>query len=258
MAMDIFEKTCEPHPARVTTLVAVSDEWAVATHTDGLARLWHRRTAETRHVVRHSRGFTAAAATRLGTAPAVLLAAEDHTVRLWSVDAITWHWERSHDEMTVTAVAVCEGNDYAVTTALDGTVRRWRISDGASCKFDTTHQAEATTVATSPGMLAVSGARDGAAIVWDLRDCTARHHLDHGRAVEAVTAVAFTPSGRYVVTGATDGGVRLWNVTMAGTRPRPQARLMLDAAVTQLQVAPAGDRAVVVTATGQLTCVQLP
>jgi len=254
-----FEKESEPGSVRVTALVAVSDEWAVATHADGLARLWHRRTAESLHVIRHSRGFTAAAVTRLGNAPAVLLAADDHTVRLWSVDAQTWHWEHADHEMTVTSIAVCEDNSYAITAALDGTVRRWQITDGMSREFDTTHQAEATTVATGSGMLAVSGARDGSAIVWDLRDCTARHHLDHGPTVDAVTAVAFTPSGRYVLTGASDGGVRLWRVSMAGPRlTRPRLRLMLDAAVTHLLVAPTGDLAVVATATGQLTCVQLP
>jgi WD40 repeat protein len=77
--------------------------------------------------------------------------------------------------------------------------------------------------------------------------------------VDAVTAVAFTPSGRYVLTGASDGGVRLWRVSMAGPRlTRPRLRLMLDAAVTHLLVAPTSDLAVVATATGQLTCVQLP
>jgi len=109
-------------------------------------------------------------------------------------------------------------------------------------------------------MLAVSGAREGSAIVWNLRERTARHHLDHGPAVDAVTAVAFTPNGRHVVTGATDGGVRLWDVgAMASRRPpHPRVLLMLDGAVTHLLVAPAGDRAVIATATGQLTCVELP
>lgn len=256
----VFEKVVAPHSARVTALVAVSDEWAVATHADGLARLWHGRTAESLRVIRHSSGLTAAAATLLGDAPAVLLAAEDHTVRLWEVESRKWHWERRDHAMKVLSIAVCDGNEYAVTAALDGTVRLWRISDGASWDLNSAHRAEATTVTAGPGMLAVSGAQDGSAIVWDLRERTARHHLDHGPAVDAVTAVAFTPSGRYVVTGATDGGVRLWDVgAMAGRKlTRPRVSLMLDGPVTQMLISPAGDRAVVATATGQLTCVELP
>lgn len=255
-----FVNIVEPHSARVTALVAVSDDWAVATHADGLARLWHRGTAESLRFIRYSRGFTAAAATRLDGAPAVLLAADDHTVRLWDVRSHTWRWERPGHAMSVQSIAVCADDEYAVMAALDGAVRLWRVSDGRSWDFNAAHRAEATTVMAGPGMLAVSGAREGSAIVWNLRERTARHHLDHGPAVDAVTAVAFTPNGRHVVTGATDGGVRLWDVgAMASRRPpHPRVLLMLDGAVTHLLVAPAGDRAVIATATGQLTCVELP
>jgi len=255
-----LEKVTEPHSVRVTALVAISDELVVATHADGLARLWHSRTAKSLLLIRHSSGFTAAAATLLGDAPAVLLAAEDHTVRLWDVKSRKWHWERRDHAMKVLSIAVCDDNDYAVTAALDGTVRLWRVSDGASWGLNPAHQAEATTVAVGPGMLAVSGAQDGSAIVWDLRERTIRHHLDHGPAVDAVTAVAFTPSGQYVVTGAADGGVRLWGIgAMAGRKlNQPRVRLMLDGPVTQMLISPAGDRAVIATVTGQLTCVELP
>ena len=256
----VFEKVVEPHSARVTALVAVSDEWAVATYADGLARLWHGRTAESLRVIRHSSGLTAAAATLLGDAPAVLLAAEDHTVRLWDVESRKWHWERRDHAMKVLSIAVCDDNEYAVTAALDGTVRLWRISDGASWDLNPAHRAEATTVTAGPGMLAVSGAQDGSAIVWDLRERTARHYLDHGTEVDAVTAVAFAPSGRYVVTGATDGGVRLWDVGAMSARrlTHPRVSLMLDGPVAQMLISPAGDQAVVATATGQLSCVELP
>jgi WD40 repeat protein len=252
-----FVRTVGTHSARVTALVAMPDERMVVTYADGLARLWHRRTAESLRIIRHHSGFTAAAATMLGDAPAVLLAAEDHTVRLWDIESGTWRWEHAGHAMKVLSIAVCENNEYAVTAALDGTVRRWRISDGMSRALGPPHQAEATTVATGPAMLAVSGAQDGSAIVWDLRECTARHHLEHGA---AVTAVAFTQNGLHIVTGSSDGGIRLWDIgDMAGRRlTHPRVRLMLDGQVTQLLVAPTGDRTVAATATGQLTCVKLP
>jgi WD40 repeat protein len=117
-------------------------------------------------------------------------------------------------------VAVTPDGRYAVSGSSDKTVRVWELETGREVRCFTGHEEWVNCVAVTPdGRYVVSGSGGN----WDRDkwiDCTVRvWELATGREVRRFTghtdwvrSVVVTPDGRYVVSGSSDGTVRLWYI----------------------------------------------
>lgn len=118
----------------------------------------------------------------------------------------------------VTAVAFAPQSSLALSGGEDGSVRVWDTATGLSVEVFRGHAKAVNHVAFSRGTkLALSASPDGTAYLWCLPSAIPpisppwRSLLGH--AADRIVCVALSPDGRKVLTGDTDGGVRLWDLS---------------------------------------------
>ncbi|AEA23189.1 WD40 repeat-containing protein [Pseudonocardia dioxanivorans CB1190] len=172
------------------------------------------------------------------------------TIAAASSDDRVWTWDlrtgapagtRPHPS-TVTQVGYDGGR--LVTVGGDGTIRFWdagdaRLTDPHDTVFALDWSADGRSVA-----LGVGGTAKNVRI-WDVTDPRAPAALTPALTAAAGApglsgSVARSPDGRVVASGATDGGVVLWDVGPDGAVPRPQPLPGDGALVEQLEWSPDG------------------
>ena len=114
--------------------------------------------------------------------------------------------------------ALPDGTPVIVSGGGDGTVRVWRLADGAAVGDPLTGHSwvEAVAVGALPDgtPVIVSGGRDGTVRVWRLADGAAVGDplTGHAGAVEAVAVGALPDGTPVIVSGGRDGTVRVWRL----------------------------------------------
>ena len=120
-------------------------------------------------------------------------------------------------EQGVTALVVPSSSSMAITASFDGTVRRWRLPDGAPIGVPLRllgTGVHSLDLSRDERTLAVGGT-DGTIAIWDLVDrqvlgVPLRAHRSD------VQSLAFEGSGRYLLSAAADGPALSWSVTVDG------------------------------------------
>lgn len=168
--------TLKGHDEAVTGVAYLSGDRLVSTSADATLRIWNAHTAESSCVLKGHEKIIGA----LAVAPAahrIVSGSDDGSVIIWDLDSLTPSYVIRAHETRVTAL----------TCTLDG---RFIATAGAN---DPTNESKAKTVRIW------DGSRPGEPIA----------ELSHP--VE-VRALAFSPSGNEVATGAVDGVISLWEV----------------------------------------------
>jgi len=127
---------------------------------------------------------------------------------------------------TIVSVAFSPDGRLVLTGSEDATARLWDEATGLQIRAFTGHTGDVTSVAFSPkdGRFVLTGSGDGTARLWDaatgqqIRSFVAHpegfHYTADGSMVDpALTSVAFSPDGRFVLTGSHDNTARLWDAT---------------------------------------------
>ena len=97
----------------------------------------------------------------------------------------------------------------------DGVARVWRV-DGPDQPMELRHSQDVNeAVFSSRGDWIATASKDGTARLWNARDGGERVVLRHG--TESVRALAFDSTDSRLVTGTSDGIVRVWRITVAST-----------------------------------------
>ncbi|MCY4465181.1 MAG: hypothetical protein OXE46_06565 [Chloroflexi bacterium] len=160
-------------------------------------------------------------------------------------------------EGQLSSLAVRPGSAQAVFGEADGTLSLWGYSAASSAPSEllylNAHGGAVSALAFSPdgarlvsaGPLAYTSfavQRDFAAIVWDLSRVAQQAVLSGHQGL--IRALAFSPDGSQVASGADDGALRFWDASSGAA----QASVVLGAPIVALDYSPDGRLVAVATA----------
>lgn len=149
----------------------------------------------------------------------------DFTVKLWSIAGGTLVRTFTGHTATVSSVAFSPDGRYALSGSSDKTCILWDVATGRRLRAFTNHLSFITSVAVSPdGRYALSvsldpvrssdpSKRGGSASVFRLWDAATGVEIrSFAGAPISVHSIAFSPNGRYFLSGGGDGALKLWDV----------------------------------------------
>jgi WD40 repeat protein/DNA-binding SARP family transcriptional activator len=178
-----------------------------ASFQDGSARIWNATTGNaTATLDGHTNALWEIAFSPDGTS--IVTVAQDGTARLWdSATGDTFHVLEGHVDQVFGAAFSPDGR-YVFTGGFDGTVRAWDPATGA----------ELGSIATGGrGVFGIDLTEDGAIVaaggdsvtLWNSVTGDLLHEIDD---IGITTAVVFMPGDSVLLTGGTDGSLRMWSL----------------------------------------------
>ena len=129
-----------------------------------------------------------------------------------------------YHEDRVLSVALSDDGTLALSGSEDQTAKLWDLRSGKML-FNWPHEEAVVTVALSPsGDKAFTVAKYDKAVIWDTSTGKALGELPlRGSAIrrgQAFTSAAFSPDGKYLLTGNSDRLVQLWSVDKLSEQAR--------------------------------------
>jgi WD40 repeat protein len=141
----------------------------------------------------------------------VVSASDDHTLRVWDLDAGRTLVTLEHHASEVRACAVTPDGRHVVSASNDGTLKIWDLDTGRVLATLDGHTAAVTACAVTPdGRRVVSASWDRTLKIWDLD--TGRALATLGGHAFGVTACAVTPDGRRVISASIDRTLKIWDL----------------------------------------------
>ncbi|KIM28403.1 hypothetical protein M408DRAFT_140845 [Serendipita vermifera MAFF 305830] len=205
---------------------------------DQTIRIWNAETgvAMGEPLTGHTHGVTSVTYSPNGQY--IVSGSYDQTVRIWNADTgVAVRGPLTGHTHVVTSVAYSPNGRHVVSGSYDKTIRIWNVETGTAVGEPLTgHTEEVTSVAYSPnGRRIVSSSSDGTIRMWDVDTRTvvggeplgdlpegsldeSLHDYTHG-----LTSVAYSPSGRYIVSGSYDWdrGIQLWDAETGAVVDEP-------------------------------------
>lgn len=190
--------------------VALSEDGriAVSGSFDKTLRIWDAVAGKELHCCSgHKEWVFGVAVSRDGRYAAS--ASKDNTIRLWDTEngtelAVLYghsHW--------VNSVDFSPDGRYVVSGASDNRVILWEWRKSNNAPQLKNHNAEINHLSFSPlgKEVVTSTQHDGQAFIWSVAEGKIIRRIAEGKTLNA----AFSSDGRFLVTGAWDGDIRIWN-----------------------------------------------
>jgi WD40 repeat protein/tRNA A-37 threonylcarbamoyl transferase component Bud32 len=174
---------------------------------DGTLRLWRAGDGTLVYALEGGAGNSGVAFSPDGT----MLVSGSDVVRMWQVSDGTLLRTLAGHTASIRSIAFAPSGAVLASSADDGTVRLWRVADGAPQRI-LEYTAPVWSVAFSPdGKTFASGSNDGTVRLWQVTDGTIVRVLEGHTGV--IFGVAFSPDGRILASASGDSSVRLWQVS---------------------------------------------
>jgi centriolar protein POC1 len=139
----------------------------------------------------------------------LLIASEDGTVSIWSLETLEWiHSIRVSDD-TVRCISISPGEKRVAFGLRNNQIKIYNLEDYDLVKTLHGHIMSVFSVQYAPtGDYLVSGGRDAQVKIWD----TANYELVHNIPAHlfAVNSIAFHPSQLYFATASMDKSIKIW------------------------------------------------
>lgn len=251
-------------------------EYLITGSADHSAKLWQVRSgALLRTFTGHPESVTGVAFAN--KAQEVMTVGQDHRVILWDWNGATVQTLPCSPEFTG-ATALAPNDRFIATGDEEGYVRLWSINRGAY-QTNTPHIDEITSLAVAPGdNLFLTGSKDHTAKIWEtetgdvLWTFTADdevsavdwarngswfilglfngtvHLFDQdklligtftGLHASSISSIAFSPDGKYFITGSRDGTAKVWEL-QGSNQPRLISSVKHNRPVTSVAWSPTG------------------
>jgi WD40 repeat protein len=203
--------------------ISLDGKFVVSSYDDGTARVWEAATG--REIARMTNG-NGVGSVAFSPDGKYVVSGGGKIARVWEA-ATGQEVSRMTHEDRVIALAFSPDGKYVVSSDYggnhDGTTRVWESATGQEVAR-MLHAANVWAVAFSPdGKYVVSGDYEGTAHVWDLSNSlpglnggTGNADVSTGQEVSRMTqgdwvlSTAFSPDGKFVVSGSTDKTARVW------------------------------------------------
>jgi WD40 repeat protein len=185
----------------------------------GELTVWEVETRKPRFVYREPTGIPAVAFAPDGKTLAIGIFSPD--VKL--LDAASGKVLRTFKGHTdhVRSVAFTSDGKTLATGSYDRTIKLWDVASGAVRATLEGHTDVIYRVVVSPDdSLLASGSRDNSARLWDLKTNLEKHVFAQGKEGSVARYVAFSPDGRWLITGRWDAVVRIHDVHSYRLRAR--------------------------------------
>ncbi len=148
----------------------------------------------------------------------------------------------AHSETVAATVSLPDGRR-ALSSATDGTIKLWDLTDGSLLVAYVGHQSSVNALAINGDATRfVSGSSDGTLRVWDLE--TGEPLVTFGRVDgPAIHAVAFDPDGEWVLSGGANKAINMWDLETGELSGTLEANDFLYGDVLSLAVNESGTQA---------------
>jgi WD40 repeat protein len=135
-------------------------------------------------------------------------------ISLWNLEVgkVERHLEGSVE--IVTNLALMADGSRVLAGSKDGSVRLWNTKTGRELHRFRQENAQQVAVSPDGSLMAVADSTDNAIKIWNVRTGEEVRRLTGHTG--AVTSVAFSPDGRWVLSGSHDGTMRRWDVAQEG------------------------------------------
>lgn len=164
-----------------------------------------------------------------------LTASFDYSILLWDLADQSVEIELHGHDAAVNAVAFIGEEGRALSASDDGTAAVWDLITGKPIARLEGHEGKVAAIAVSPDRrLAASAGWDRTVRLWDLGTMEPVRTL-HG--ADNLNAVAFSPDGKRVLSGSSNGSLQAWRVVDGA---QAMALSSHDFAVTGLDQSPDG------------------
>ena len=203
----------KPAVESYTAAAAASSQRATTTSTSTTSSSPHLLTP---HVTcaGHARGINQVCWNPLS--PLLATASDDKTLRVWdaiSGDALLEL--RGHNSFVF---SVDQSINMLVSGSFDETVKLWDLRSGECIQTLPAHSDPVTAVSFNrDGTLVASASHDGLIRLWDVATGECLKTL-YAAGNPPVSAVKYTPSGKFLLAGTLDSTWRLWPVTQTSLR----------------------------------------
>jgi WD40 repeat protein len=225
-----------PHKAAVLSAIFSPDGSFVLTGSaDTTARIWQAKSGEAASAALPHAATVSYVAFR-GDGKVFATATETGVAQLWDMVSRARIGDPMRHEPHISGIEFSRDGKLLVTAGWDGKVRRWNAATGESAGPVFGTEQEITCFRLAPDNNAIAtGHRDGTINLWSPSGKLLQG-MSHKK---AITSLAFSRTGQYLLSGSEDYTASVWDVATGRPAGDP---IKHEAPVTAVAFDPSGDR----------------